>query len=263
MQASPTACLGRVAAEVHVAFEEAKAAFPAGKALLTGNPVRGSRTGGDRAEALATFGVPDGVPVLVVTGGSLGAQRLNEAILAQLPAMLGDRAHAVWITGPRYYERTRLALGGVARPASGSTSSPTSTGWSSPTLRPTCSCAAPGAITLAELALTGTPSVLVPSPNVAEDHQTHNARAFERAAAAVLLPEADLDAQPRRHRAPPAPTPRPPRRDGPGRRNARPPERRRPTSRATCSRSPPDPLCTGARLPPTAAHRPSPPPRLS
>ena len=187
--------LGRFAAEVHVAFEEALSAFPDGRAVVSGNPVRASVAGGDRAEALAAFGIPDGVPVLVVTGGSLGAQRLNEALLVHLPAMLGEAAHALWITGPRYHDRTESALGGLGAGV-------TARVHVVPYLdRMALAYAAAdlflcraGAITLAELALTGTPAVLVPSPNVAEDHQTHNARAAERAGAALLVPEATVEA---------------------------------------------------------------------
>jgi UDP-N-acetylglucosamine--N-acetylmuramyl-(pentapeptide) pyrophosphoryl-undecaprenol N-acetylglucosamine transferase len=186
--------LGRIAAEVHVAFEEALAPFPAGKAVLSGNPVRTTLTGPSRAEGRAFFGVPEGVPLLVITGGSLGAQRLNEAVLAHLPAMLGAEGHAVWITGPRYLARTQLglsALGDVAdrvRLVSYCDRMPLAYAAADLFL-----CRS-GAITLAELALTGTPAVLVPSPNVAEDHQAHNARAMARPRAAVLLPESDLDA---------------------------------------------------------------------
>ena len=185
--------LGRFAAEIHVAFEEAVAAFPTGKTVLSGNPVRAALTEASRAEGRAFFGVPEGVPLLVVTGGSLGAQRLNEAVLAQVPEMLGTDGHAVWITGPRYLARTQLglsSLGDVAeRVRLVSYCDRMALAYAAADL---FLCRA-GAITLAELALTGTPAVLVPSPNVAEDHQTHNARAMERPGAAVLLPEADLD----------------------------------------------------------------------
>ncbi len=202
--------LGRIAAEVHVAFEEAVAAFPTGRAVVSGNPVRASVAGGDRAEALAAFGIPDGVPVLVVTGGSLGAQRLNEALLVHLPAMLGETGHALWITGPRYHARTAAALGALgADLASRIHAVPYLDRMEQAYAVADLFLCRAGGITLAELALTGTPAVLVPSPNVAEDHQTHNARSAERAGAALLVPEATVEATLAacRSRAPPRPGP--------------------------------------------------------
>lgn len=187
--------LARLAREVHVAFEAAKDAF-GDKAILSGNPVRASLTNATPAEGRAAFDLPDGVPVLVVTGGSLGAQRLNEAVAAHLAALLdGTDAHVVWIAGPRYYVRVATAVNEMPREIAARVHvveycEHMEMAYAAADL---FVCRA-GAITCSELALTGTPAVLVPSPLVAEDHQTHNARALADAGAAVLLPEPELDA---------------------------------------------------------------------
>ena len=130
------------------------------------------------------FGVPEDVPLLLAFGGSLGAQRLNEALVEALPRVLDTLpdAHAVWATGPRYFARVQAA---VHHPRLHLVEylDRMDLAYAAADL----AVARAGAITCSELMVTATPSVLVPSPNVAEDHQTHNARALERADAAVLL----------------------------------------------------------------------------
>lgn len=188
--------LARRAAEVHVAFDEARGAFPAGKAVVSGNPVRAvfaEAAGARRAEGRAFFGIPEGARLLVVFGGSLGAQKVNEALVAALPALLADAdVHVVWATGPRYFERVeahvKTGFDGSERVHIVRYLDRMELAYAAADL---VLCRA-GAITCSELMATGTPAVLVPSPNVAEDHQTHNARSLERAGAARLLPETDL-----------------------------------------------------------------------
>ena len=185
--------LGRIATEVHVAFEEATAAFAHDKVTVSGNPVREMLLDGDRearrAEGRALFGIPDEAPVLLAFGGSLGAQRLNEAFVDAFPRLLDalPDAHIVWATGPRYFDRVNAA---VQHPRLHAVAylDRMDLAYAAADLV----VARAGAITCSELMVTGTPSVLVPSPNVADDHQTHNARALERADAAVLLPETAL-----------------------------------------------------------------------
>lgn len=182
--------LARRAAEIHIAFPEAERAFPEGKSLLSGNPTRPELRTASRAEARCFFDLPEDATVLLVFGGSLGSEALNAAMEAHRDALLAEEnTYVLWQTGARYFDRLRERV-----PAH-------------PRLRllkyidrmdlayaaaDAALCRA-GAVTCSELMVTGTPAVLVPSPNVAEDHQTMNARSMAEAGAAVLLPESELD----------------------------------------------------------------------
>jgi UDP-N-acetylglucosamine--N-acetylmuramyl-(pentapeptide) pyrophosphoryl-undecaprenol N-acetylglucosamine transferase len=184
--------LSRLASRIHLAFPEAKDWVPGDRAVVSGNPTRQSLGEADPAAARDAFGLPDDGRVLLVMGGSLGSAAINGAVEHNLEALLaGDDVHVIWQAGARYYdalsdevdEHPRLHLVeyidrmGAAYAAAD-----------------LVVCRA-GALTCSELMVTGTPAVLVPSPNVTADHQTKNARSLEQAGAAVLLPEADLEAQ--------------------------------------------------------------------
>ena len=185
--------LARRAETIYVAFEEAKQLFPASKCILSGNPTRDELREADRGEARAYFDVPGEAKLLLVFGGSLGSQAINEAVEKELDRLLEDeRTYVLWQTGRLYYERIRARIDEAGRPR----------------LRlrryidrmdlayAACDLALcrAGAITCSELMVTRTSAVLVPSPNVAEDHQTKNALSMANAGAAVLLPEGDLGA---------------------------------------------------------------------
>jgi UDP-N-acetylglucosamine--N-acetylmuramyl-(pentapeptide) pyrophosphoryl-undecaprenol N-acetylglucosamine transferase len=147
------------------------------------------RANNDRAEAAQKLGLNPEQPILVVLGGSLGARAINQAVETAWPQWTAAGIQVVWQCGALYHEAIAARL-------------PQNT----PGLQLTAFVqdmtvlyraadlviSRAGAGTLSELACAGVPAVLVPSPNVAEDHQTHNARAFERAGAAVLLPETQL-----------------------------------------------------------------------
>ncbi|MDX1548020.1 MAG: undecaprenyldiphospho-muramoylpentapeptide beta-N-acetylglucosaminyltransferase [Rhodothermales bacterium] len=182
--------LAKRAAQIHVAFPEAKAAFPEANCHLSGNPTRDDLRHADRAEARAHFGVPEGASMLLVFGGSLGSAALNAAMQKHLAALLADEnAYVVWQTGNRYYDRLEAAVEDHPRLRLLKYIDRMDLAYAAADL---ALCRA-GAITCSELMVTGTPAILVPSPNVAEDHQTKNARSMETAGAAVLIPEARLD----------------------------------------------------------------------
>lgn len=184
--------LARFAEVVFVAFEAARRYFPPGKAELAGNPVRADLATADHAEARAHFGIPAGdqARVLLVMGGSLGAGPLNAAVRAGLDALLADeRTHLIWQTGTRYYEEVRAAVPEHPRVRLLPYLDRVDLAYAAADL---ALCRA-GAITCSELAVTGTPAVLVPSPNVTADHQTKNARALADAGAALAVPERELD----------------------------------------------------------------------
>lgn len=187
----------RLTGNLAVAFDRSRAHLPGGEdALTTGMPIAAALAGLDRtalrAQARAEFGVPDGARLLLVNGGSLGAARLTEAAVG-LAHRLRDRPGVRLLikTGPAALEETRRHLGDspVARAV--------------PYLdRMDLAYAAAdlvvsraGAATVAELATTGVPAVLVPYPHAPGDHQTHNARVLTDAGAAVLLPDAETTAE--------------------------------------------------------------------
>ena len=210
--------LGRFARAIFLAFTPAAASFPAARAAVVGNPVRQSIARAaelSRADAAARLGLPRpqgaavgaaGGPrgkVLAVLGGSLGAQRLNEVLQAAAGELLAHGVHLVWQTGPAYYGRFAGTVGG-GEGAVGAAGEEHGGGKGAALVLPFVEdmaavyaaadliVARAGAITCSELLASRTPAVLVPSPNVAGDHQTRNAEALEGTGAAVLLAEQDL-----------------------------------------------------------------------
>lgn len=183
---------------IFIAFEAARAYFPAAKCVLTGNPVREELLAARRDEALAHFDIPATLPsgvaprVLLVMGGSLGAGPLNGALKLHLADVLADeRAYVIWQTGSRYFDALKAGVPAHPRLRLLPYLDRMDLAYAAADL---AVCRA-GAITCSELAATATPAVLVPSPNVTADHQTKNARALADAGAALLLPEPELDTQ--------------------------------------------------------------------
>lgn len=195
-----TRMLARRAGQVHLAFPEAQEHLQTGprtEILFNGNPIQPPDPAIDPAEARRHFGLHEG-PVVLVTGGSQGARAINEALLADLQAVaagrLGGRPEGMqllWATGPAHFDsiQSRLANSELSE-------------WvtiipyiQQMPLAQACADAAisrAGAMALAELCAWGIPSILIPLPTAAANHQHHNAVALADAGAAVLLPEADL-----------------------------------------------------------------------
>jgi UDP-N-acetylglucosamine--N-acetylmuramyl-(pentapeptide) pyrophosphoryl-undecaprenol N-acetylglucosamine transferase len=181
--------LAKRAEHVFVAFEAAMDYFPSENCVLTGNPVRDDLKAVDAAAARAHFDLDDGQRVLLAMGGSLGAGPINDALRANLDALLADESLVVvWQTGRRYFDALRQQVADHPRLRLLQYLDRMDYAYAAADL---AVCRA-GAITCSELAVTGTPSVLVPSPNVTADHQTKNANALAQAGAAVLLPEPRL-----------------------------------------------------------------------
>jgi UDP-N-acetylglucosamine--N-acetylmuramyl-(pentapeptide) pyrophosphoryl-undecaprenol N-acetylglucosamine transferase len=123
-------------------------------------------------------------------GGSLGAGPINDVVRANLDALLADENHAVvWVAGRRFYDELRAAIPEHPRLRLLPYLDAMDLAYAAADL---AVCRA-GAITCSELTVTGTASVLVPSPNVTADHQTKNARALSTVGAAVLLHEDELE----------------------------------------------------------------------
>lgn len=181
--------LGRRAAHIHVAFEEAKRFLPAEKCIYSGNPTRRELVEADPAEGRRHYEIADGRFVIVIFGGSLGSRAINEAMAANIDEMLADdRVVVVWQTGKQYFDEMENRVRSHPRLRLLRYVDRMDLTYAAADL---AICRA-GAITCSELMVTGTPSVLIPSPNVAEDHQTHNARSMESAGAAVMIPETEM-----------------------------------------------------------------------
>lgn len=182
--------LSKRATKVFVAFEAAKNAFP-GPTELVGNPVRQDLVGADPAEARRYYDIPPEATVLMVVGGSLGAGPLNDAVHKNLDALLAEPSvFVLWAAGKRYFDALAASVGDRERVRLLPYVDRMDLAYAAADLALCRS----GALTCSELAVTGTASVLVPSPNVTADHQTKNASAMSDEGAAVLLRQSTLEA---------------------------------------------------------------------
>ena len=175
------------AAKICVAYEGMERFFPADKIILTGNPVRQNLTSGIKNQKSK-------ITNLLIIGGSLGARTINEAIKAALPELAKSDLHVVWQTGKVYYEKCKEAWVAAGSPKNIECLdflSDMPDRYANADLV----ISRAGASSISELCLLGKPAILVPSPNVAEDHQTHNAMALVNKDAAVLVRDADAAAQ--------------------------------------------------------------------
>lgn len=172
-----------------VAFEDMEKWFPAGKTILTGNPLRPKAIdiAGKRDEALSYFGLEGTKPVVLITGGSQGARSINNAILAGLDVLTGSGTQLIWQCGEAFYTIAKEAITkrNYANLHLTSFISRMDLAYAAADLV----VARAGAMTVAELAATAKPAILVPLPTAAEDHQTSNARKLEEAGAAILQPD--------------------------------------------------------------------------
>ena len=180
--------LAKRAGKICTAYEGMERFFPAERIRLTGNPLRGrfSKEGASRSEALAHFGLSEDKKTILVVGGSLGTRTLNEMMKQWIASLEGEpQVQVIWQTG-KYYEREMQAF---------LADHPTVGIWQGAFIdRMDYAYAAAdlvisrsGAGTVSELCLVAKPVLFVPSPNVAEDHQTANARALVKEGAAVMV----------------------------------------------------------------------------
>lgn len=184
--------LAKKASVICVAYDGMEKYFPADRIIKTGNPVRQNFENLDRLknEALESFGLTAGVPVVLVLGGSLGAGSINNCLLENTTAMLAAGCQWIWQTGKNYYEKVSEAVKKL------NTVKISVRGFID---RMDLAFAAAdiiisraGAGTISELCLVGKPVILVPSPNVAEDHQTKNALALVKRDAALMIPDSKI-----------------------------------------------------------------------
>lgn len=189
------------AKKICVAYEGMERFFPKDKIILTGNPVRQNLTSGTKEEAIKYFNEEFGVnfttekKTLLIIGGSLGARTINQSIIAHLNDLVDSDIQVIWQTGKNYFADCQTALEEYNSKFQIQNSKFICTDFVSQ--MPLAYALADlvisraGASSISELCLLGKPSILVPSPNVAEDHQTHNAMALVRKDAAILVKDAD------------------------------------------------------------------------
>ncbi len=185
--------LAKSAGRICVAYEGMERYFPAGKIILTGNPVRQNLLllPAEKEASLVHFGLKTGKPVILLIGGSLGARTLNRSIIAKLSEIGTADVQLIWQSGSYYFEEAKKAL--------------EESGIKNVVLLPFIKemnrafqvadliISRAGAGTISELCIVGKPVILVPSPNVAEDHQTSNARALSDRQAAVFIPDREAE----------------------------------------------------------------------
>ncbi|MFI0425388.1 MAG: undecaprenyldiphospho-muramoylpentapeptide beta-N-acetylglucosaminyltransferase [Flavobacterium sp.] len=183
--------LAKKADKICVAYENLERFFPKDKMILTGNPVRQDLINEARkSEAIAYFKLDVNKKTLLVLGGSLGARRINQLIEKELDFLLSQNIQIIWQCGKlylndysKYNEKEnvqvvafidRMDLVYAAADVVISRS---------------------GASSVSELCIVGKPTIFIPSPNVAEDHQTKNAKAISDKNGAILIRESELEAQ--------------------------------------------------------------------
>lgn len=178
------------AAAICVAYPNMETYFPKDKIHFTGNPVRQDiiNTEHLRAEALKHFGLDSDKRTLLVLGGSLGAKTVNESIQQGLNRLLNADNQVIWQTGKYYYEGIMQELGTAP---SGAFIQPFIKEMAYAYAAADVVVSRAGALSISELCLAEKPSIFVPSPNVAEDHQTKNANALATEEAAWVVTDAE------------------------------------------------------------------------
>lgn len=189
--------LARKASKICVAYEGMERFFPAEKIMLTGNPVRQQLLDAtlSHQEALTTFGLDDRKKTILLVGGSLGARTINESVMQHLDLIRQSHdIQFIWQTGKYYSQQIADQLAQSGQPKNlVVTDFISDMGAAYRAADLVISRAGAGSIS--EFCLLGMPVILVPSPNVAEDHQTKNALALVNKQAALYVKDADAPGQ--------------------------------------------------------------------
>lgn len=180
--------------KICVAYNGLERFFPAKKIELFGNPIRSEIEFGiyNKKDSLAAYGFTQAKPTVLIVGGSLGAKRINEAVLAHCSWFLENDLQLIWQTGTLYFEKCNEAKK-ILGSRTHITRFISDMGQAYSAADIVVSRA--GALAIAELTSIGKTCVLIPSPNVAEDHQLKNALMLSTQNAAVLVEENTIDTQ--------------------------------------------------------------------
>ena len=183
--------LAEKVSKVCVAYAGMERYFPKDKLMLTGNPVRKDIVGLDskRERAKGHFAFSDSKRTLLILGGSLGARTINESVLAGIDKLIDAEVQVIWQTGKVYYETIKAQIEHKDLRTVRLYDFLKEMDWAYAASDVVISRA--GALAISELCLAKRPSILVPSPNVAEDHQTKNALSLVEENAAVLIKDTD------------------------------------------------------------------------
>ena len=184
--------LAKKAQKICVAYEGMERFFPAEKIMLTGNPVRQAllETTITKEEALKSFGLDPTRKTVLLVGGSLGARTINESVLSHLKEIEATDLQFIWQTGKYYSAEIAKKLQELGQPKNiVVTDFVSDMGAAYKAADLVISRA--GASSISEFCLIGKPVILVPSPNVAEDHQTKNAMALVNRGAALFVSDAE------------------------------------------------------------------------
>jgi len=184
--------LAKHAVTIFTAFEDAENYLPKEKITLSGNPVRGQLKQSDSSDARKTFGFHSNAPVLLILGGSGGALALNNIMQKELGHLHNEAGlQIIWQCGKRYYSNLKERIDTDSYPNLRLTDfiNDMPAAYGAADLVVTRA----GAGTCSELMLLGQPAVLVPSPNVAGDHQAKNAKSMVETGAAEQLEESDIE----------------------------------------------------------------------
>jgi UDP-N-acetylglucosamine--N-acetylmuramyl-(pentapeptide) pyrophosphoryl-undecaprenol N-acetylglucosamine transferase len=184
--------LAKNASKICVAYDNLERFFPKEKIVFTGNPVRSDiiDVAKNKKEAIERFELDPAKKTLLVLGGSLGSRRINQLIAKELSWLLAQGVQVIWQCGKFYFEEYRhygdkegvKVLSFIDRMDLVYAAADVVISRS-------------GASSVSELCIVGKPVIFIPSPNVAEDHQTKNAMAIVDKEGALLLKEAQLDTQ--------------------------------------------------------------------
>jgi UDP-N-acetylglucosamine--N-acetylmuramyl-(pentapeptide) pyrophosphoryl-undecaprenol N-acetylglucosamine transferase len=181
--------LAKKASTICVAYDGMGKYFPEDKIIKTGNPVHQNldNLGNLREEALRFFGFKNDLPVILILGGSLGAGSINKCLSDNIEIMSNSASQWLWQTGKYYYDDIRKLVPATsgAKIAVHAFIDRMDLAFAAADII----ISRAGAGTISELCLVGKPVILVPSPNVAEDHQTKNAMALAAKDAAILIPD--------------------------------------------------------------------------
>lgn len=180
--------LAKKADKICVAYEGMERFFPKEKIILTGNPVRQGLLNPSltQPEAVKAFGLNPNLKTILLIGGSLGARTLNDSVLEQLDLIRDSDVQFIWQTGGYYFKQIQERLPPQRKPANLFITD--FIGRMDEAYKATdLVISRAGAGSISELCLLGKPAILVPSPNVAEDHQTKNALALVEKKAALYV----------------------------------------------------------------------------
>ena len=183
--------LSKKASVICVAYENLERFFPGEKMILTGNPVRQDLIdiASKREEAVAYFKLDSTKKTLLVLGGSLGARRINQLIEKEMEHILSQNVQIIWQCGKLYFEDYKKYNSTHVQVVSFIERMDYVYAAADVII------SRAGASSVSELCIVGKPVLFIPSPNVAEDHQTKNAKAIVDKKGALLLKESELDSQ--------------------------------------------------------------------